>query len=276
MKTVLKVVVGIFVVLLVLVGGGLYYVYANLDVLVERGIESAGTSAAGTRVEVGSVDVDLLGGSATIRDFTLANPEGYSDAALLSFDELSVVIDIAAMSRQSGDISISSITSRNPHLLYEARDGVSNLDTVRERLAGDPAPEPTTPGTEPNIAIGSVVIEGITATVDSDLLPSPANVDLGDVRLQDLSGTPAEVAQQVLRPLLTQLAANAGRIALTLIPEDLRTAGTAARDAAGARIEQAGEAVGEATQGIRDGIGNLLRRGDDAAEEESVDAGTAQ
>jgi hypothetical protein len=265
MKTVLKVVLGVFVVLLLLVGGALYYVYTNLDALVERGIETAGTSAAGTKVEVDSVDLDLLGGSATIRGFTLANPAGYSDAAMLSFDELAVVIDIAGMSRDGGNIAITSITSRNPHLLYESRDGVSNLDTIRERLASDPAPESTTPGREPNIEIGSVVIEGVSATVNSDLMPSPADVDLGDVRLQNLSGTPSEVAQQMLQPLLTQLAANAGRIALTLIPEDLRTAGAAVRDAAGARVEQAGEAV-------RQGLGNLLRRGEDAEDAEAAGA----
>lgn len=271
MKTLLKIVVGLIVVVILLVGGGLYYVYSNLDALVERGIETAGTSAAGTQVAVDSVDLDLLAGSAIIRGFTLANPEGYSDAAMLSFDELAVVIDISSMSRSGGTIPITSITSRNPHLLYETHDGVSNLDTIRERLASDSAePAPESTGPEPQIEIGSIVIEGIGATVSSDLLPSPAEVELGDVRLQNLSGTPAEIAQQVLRPLLTQLAANAGRIALTLIPEDLRAAGTAVRDAAEARVEQAGDAV-------REGLGNLLRRGDDAEEdvEEASDEATA-
>ncbi len=271
MKTLLKIVVGLIVVVLLLVGGGLYYVYSNLDSLVERGIETAGTSAAGTQVAVEGVDLDLLAGSAIIRGFTLANPEGYSDAAMLRFDELAVVIDISSMSRGGGTIPITSITSRNPHLLYETHDGVSNLDTIRERLASsstEPAPDST--GPEPHIEIGSIVIEGIGATVISDLLPSPAEVELGDVRLQNLSGTPAEIAQQVLRPLLTQLAANAGRIALTLIPEDLRAAGTAVRDAAEARVEQAGDAV-------RAGLGNLLRRGDDADEdvEEASEEATA-
>ncbi len=273
MKTVLKVFLGIFVVLLLLVGGGLYYVFTNLDAIVERGIETAGSSAAGTAVEVDSVDVDLLAGSATIHGFTLANPSGYSDAPMLSFDELGVVIDIASMSRDSGTISITSITSRNPHLLYETHGGVSNLDVVRERLASAPAePEPQGPGQELQLKIGSIVIEGIGATVSSDLLPAPADVELGDVRLQNLSGTPAEIAQQVLRPLLTQIAASAARIAVTLLPEDVRAAGNTLRDAAGARIEQAGDAVGEATQGLRQGLGNLLRRDDE--EEEVEDAET--
>jgi hypothetical protein len=264
MKTLLKVILVAFVLVLLLVGGGLYYVYTNLDSLVENGIESAGTSAAGTRVAVDGVDVDLLGGSATIRGFSIANPSGYSDAPMLSFDELAVVIDIAAMSRNNGTIAITSITSRNPHLLYETHGGVSNLDVIRERLGSEPAaPEPQAQGTELNLDIGSIVVEGIGATVISDLMPAPAEVELGDVRLSNLSGTPAEIAQQVLRPLLTQVAASAARIAVTLLPEDVRAAGNTLREAAGARVEQATEAVGEATQGIREGLGNFLRRGDD-------------
>lgn len=267
MKTVLKVLAGLFVVLLLLIGGGLYYVYTNLDSLVEQGIETAGTSAAGTPVRVDSVDLDLMGGSATIRGFTVANPAGFSDAAMLSFDELAVVIDVASMS--STNLRIVSVTSRNPHLLYETRDGMSNLDVVRERLGSGAAPESSGPGSELNLEIGSIVINSIGATVNSDLMPEAVEVELGDVRLQDLSGTPSEVAQQVLRPLLTQLAANAGRIALTLIPEDFRAAGAAVRDAAEARIEQAGE-------GIRAGLGNLLNRDEEEAEEPAATDAPAQ
>ena len=264
-----RVLLGIVVVLLVLVGGGLYFVYANLDMLVERGIERAGSSATGSAVEVGSVELDLLGGSAIIRSFTLQNPPGYSDAAMLSFDELAVVIDVA--NTDSRNIRIRSVTSRSPHLLYETRDGVSNLDIMRDAVGGsEPAPEAS--GQQLNLEIGSVVIEGIMATVRSDLLPQPAEVELGNVRLENLSGTPNEIAHQVMRPLLTQLAANAGRIALTLVPEDLRSAGAAVRDAAGAGLEQAGEAVGEATQGLRESIGGLLRRDDDEADAEEGEA----
>lgn len=258
---------GIVVVLLLLVGGGLYYVYTNLDGIVERVIEDAGSQAAGSDVRVDSVDVDLLAGSATVRGFTLANPPGYSNDAMLRFAELAVVLDLASLNSSGTNVHIVSITARDPHLLYEARGGSSNLDTMREKLASGEEPPPDANDSQMQLAIDSIVIDNIGATVRSDLLPQPAGVDLGDVRLQNLQGTPDEIAQQVLRPLLTQLAANAGRVALTLVPEDLRSAGTAVRDAAGARLEQAGEAVGEATQGIRGRLGGLLNRDGDAEDE---------
>lgn len=257
MKTVL---LGIVVVLLLLVGGGVYFVYTNLDMIVERGIESAGSEAAGSDVQVEGVELDLMGGSAIIRGFTLANPSGFSDAAMLSIDELAVVIDVANI--DSSNIRIVSITSRNPHLLYESRDGASNLDVMRERMASEPAPADST-APQINLQVDSVVIEDIGATVSSDLMPRSAEVDLGDIRLANLSGTPDEIAQQVLRPLLTQLAANAARVALTLLPEDVRAAGAAVRDAAEAQLDQAGDAV-------RRGLGGLL--GGNENEDEAEDA----
>ncbi len=260
-----KVLLGLVVLVLLVVGGGVYFILTNLDAIVERAIETAGSKAAGTAVGVDSVDVDLFCGRATVRGFTLANPPGFSAAPMLSFDELAIAIDTASVSQQG--MNILSITASNPHLLYETRDGASNLDAVRQQLASDaeePAPETT--GPDFNVDIGSIVIEDIGATVSSDLMPKTVEVDLGDIRLQNLSGTPDEIAQQVFRPLLTQLAASAARIALTLIPEDMRAAGAAVRDAAGARLEQAEDVVGEAAQGVRNRIGNLLG-GDDGEEE---------
>lgn len=271
-----QVLLGIVVMLLLLVGGGLYFVYTNLDGIVERAIEDAGSQAAGSDVRVDSVDVDLLAGSATVRGFTLANPPGYSDEAMLRFAELAVVLDLASLNSGGTNLHIVSITARDPHLLYEARDGTSNLDTMRANVASGDGPPPDTTGPQMQLAIDSIVIENIGATVSSDLLPQPAAVDLGDVRLQNLQGTPDEIAQQVLRPLLTQLAANAGRVALTLVPEDLRSAGAAIRDAADARLEQAGEAVGEATQGIRGRLGGLLDRDGDEDDEAADEPATAE
>ncbi|MDY6983420.1 MAG: hypothetical protein SV422_10040 [Pseudomonadota bacterium] len=262
-----QVLLGIVVMLLLLVGGGLYYVYTNLDGIVERVIEDAGSQAAGSDVRVDSVDVDLLAGSATVRGFTLANPPGYSNDAMLRFAELAVVLDLASLNSGGTNLHIVSITARDPHLLYEARGGSSNLDAMRENLVSGEEPPADTTGPQMQLAIDSIVIDNIGATVRSDLLPQPAAVDLGDVRLQNLQGTPDEIAQQVLRPLLTQLAANAGRVALTLVPEDLRNAGAAIRDAADARLDQAREAVGEAAQGLPGGLGGLLNRNADEEDE---------
>jgi hypothetical protein len=156
-------------------------------------------------------------------------------------------------------------------LLYETHDSASNVDAMRERVSsGEPAPESTEQAL--SVDIGRIDLEGIGATVSADLMPNPVEVDIGDIHLQNLSGTPNELAQQVLRQLLTQLAAATAKVALTFVPEDLRAAGTAVRDAAAARVEQAQEAAGAAVGDLRNRVGNLLGGGDDA-EDDAEEAG---
>ena len=54
------------VVVLVLLAGGIYFVFSNLDSPVETAIETAGSRTLGTDVQVDSVSLDLLAGSASI------------------------------------------------------------------------------------------------------------------------------------------------------------------------------------------------------------------
>jgi len=61
----------------------------NLDDLVETAIETAGSNALGTQVSVGSVALDLPGGTAFIYDFAVTNPPSYTNADMLRFSELS-------------------------------------------------------------------------------------------------------------------------------------------------------------------------------------------
>ena len=53
-------------VIIVLLGGVVYFVFTNLDKIVETAIETAGSQALGTPVEVGSVELNLMGGTAAM------------------------------------------------------------------------------------------------------------------------------------------------------------------------------------------------------------------
>ena len=95
----------------------MFLLFSNLDKIVETGIETAGSSALGSRVEVGSVAIDLTSGAASIYNFSVANPTGYSNAEMISFDELSVAIDL--QNTNSQNVHVTSILARSPHVLSE-------------------------------------------------------------------------------------------------------------------------------------------------------------
>lgn len=191
--------------LVVMVGAGAVYLLTNLDSIAKRAIESAGSNALGTAVRVESVSIDLIGGSATLSGFTVANPAGFSSQDMIKFDELRVAIDTRSLNADV--IRINSIASVNPYVLFEMSGERSNFDAVRERF---PAQEPPAESVEgPVIAISEIRIDGIQGSLQADPLPRPVSVNLGNVAIPPVQGTPEELARQIARPLLTQLARNA-------------------------------------------------------------------
>jgi hypothetical protein len=262
-----KAILGVLVLGVVLIGGGIFYVINNLDALVKQGIETAGTEAVGSAVTVGGVSIDLRGGSATITDFAVANPRGFSGESLMSFDELSVALDLANISSEL--IAINSIVARNPRVHYETVEGGSNLQTVADRFSSDETTEPAS-SSESNVRlqIGSVLIEDIEASMTTHLLQRSFESNLGDIRLQNLSGTPDEIAQSILEPVVRQLSRTAANALLgmtaDLLQEDLQAVGQQVLDQAQDRIDEATESVNsqleEAQENVRENLGNLLNR----------------
>ena len=238
----------------------MFLLFSNLDKIVETGIETAGSSALGSRVEVGSVAIDLTSGAASIYNFSVANPTGYSNAEMISFDELSVAIDL--QNTNSQNVHVTSIVARSPHVLYEASGGVANLDKVSERFDdGSSAAEPQgadSANINIVIVIDSVLIENIQGTLMSDRLPSAVEVSLGDVRLNNLEGDPEELAQQIMAPVISQIGTAAAQALAQSITELLENAEAINEQVQDAR-DQIDDVTNQASEAL-ESVGNLFKR----------------
>ncbi len=249
------------VVVLVLLAGGIYFVFSNLDSLVETAIETAGSRTLGTDVQVDSVSLDLLAGSASIYGFSIANPAGFTDETLASFEELSVVIDVQNLS--ADNIHIFSIVSRSPHVFYENRDDRTNTDTITERLGGqEEGAAGEASGSQPTIRVDSVLIENIRGTLQDDRLPSAVDVSLGDINLSNLNGKPDELAEQIMAPVLTQVGAAAAQALVRSVTELLQNS-----EELQSRVEEGRQQLEEAAGNALNRVGNLFNRGGDDDEE---------
>lgn len=255
-----KVIIGLAIVVVVIIGG-VVLLFSNLDKIVETGIETAGTNTLGTAVEVGSVDLDLIGGTASIYDFTIANPVGYSDADMVRFDELSVSIDLQDTSGER--VHINSVVARSPYVLYESIAGMSNIDTVSARF--EPAPEEESES-QVMLVIDSILVENIQGRLQSDKLPRAVDVDLGDVRLTGLEGYPNELAGQIMKPLLSQVGTAAARALVKATTELLGDTANQvnerlqdARDQVDSAKDQLNEAKDKANETL-DKVGNLFKK----------------
>ena len=242
----MKKLLSVMAILLLLVGAGVYFLSSNLDGLVRRAIETAGTQALGTSVRVQSVSINLAAGSATLSGFSIHNPQGFSNQDMMRFDELQLALDISSL--RSDVIRINSIRSVNPFVLYEVQDGRTNLNAVLDRL---PAREPSAEGAGPDpvLAIDEMVINGIQGSVQADILPRPLTVNLGNFTIPPVQGTPPELARQIARPLLTQLARNAAgalqSAAAAVVEQELR-------DRADQGLQEVEERARDAVEGLWD------------------------
>jgi uncharacterized protein involved in outer membrane biogenesis len=245
-----KVLIAIAVLVVVIVGAGVF-LFSNLDNIVEAGIETAGTSTLGTAVEVESVELDLVGGTASIYGFSIANPTGFSNASMVSFEELSVSINLQ---NTSGDqIHINSVVARSPFVLYESVDGETNVDAVSARFdSEEEVAEESDDSAAINLIIDSIVIEDIQATLISGFLPEPVDVGLGDIRLNDLEGSPDDIASEIMSPLLAQVASAAAQALVQATADILSNAAEGAADALEGVADQASEAL--------ESVGNLFKR----------------
>lgn len=139
----------------------------NLDLLVRRLIENYGSEAAGTPVRVAEVRIDLAERRGTLRGLTVANPPGYSQAALYALDDITLVIDAASI---TSDIPvINELRIGTAAFRYEVdAQGRSNLDVIQASLkrsdSKDPRPDQET--ASKRVKIKKLVIAGGEATVD--------------------------------------------------------------------------------------------------------------
>ena len=139
-----KLVLGAILVLLVTIGFGIYYLLSNIDGLVKQGIETYGSQATGTRVQVASVKIGLRDGSGAIRGLQIGNPPGYAAPEAVSLGEVSTKLALNEMSREL--VVIDEVRIIAPEVFFELNQtGRSNLDDLRKKLA---SPAKKTPSSE--------------------------------------------------------------------------------------------------------------------------------
>ncbi len=121
----------LILIILAVLAIGVYF-FLNAGSIIEKVIETVGTDATGTAVEVGSVELDLGEGSVGIFDFTVDNAAGFSGGHVFSLDEISVTVDTE---NSSADVIVlSEVVVSSPRVLYEIVNGSSNMDAIRANV----------------------------------------------------------------------------------------------------------------------------------------------
>ncbi|HET6629027.1 MAG TPA: hypothetical protein VFG91_04570 [Woeseiaceae bacterium] len=218
MKQTSKVFLGVAIVLVLLVAGGAWFLYRNLDSLVAGIIEREGTHATQTDVEVGKVTIDLQDGTAGITSLAVANPEGFSEQPAIALEDFAIELDPLAVA--SDPLVIERIRVDGAHLLVEQEGARNNLETILEsvqRLATGAA-EPQAEGRR--LVIERFELTNARATLLAPQLGEQREVRMPEIVLTDIGratngATAAAVAKQLLTPIIGMALESAAETGVT-------------------------------------------------------------
>jgi uncharacterized protein involved in outer membrane biogenesis len=198
-------------VLLLAIGGAIYYVFSNINFIVKDAIEKYGSLATKTPVRVSSVDIQLSSGAASIAGVTVANPNGFSAPNIFSLGNISTRIDPKSVTKSP--VVIENIRITGPEVFYEMnKSGKSNLDALTKNLQGpEKKPIEKKEKKEVKLSIRKLVIEkGRVEALVAALGEKPIMVELPRLELANLGGksgaTPEEIATTVSLALAEQTA----------------------------------------------------------------------
>lgn len=204
-----KIILGLIVVVILAVGGVIYYAVSNLDALVKAAIEKYGSQTTQTAVRVNKVHIKLADGDGAIYGLTVANPAGFSQKQAVSLGEIGLGIDLQSLKQQP--YVINHITVRAPQVFVEInKDNKANLNELKKNLptgktSKQGTEQPTAAGKEPRLIIkrlifeqGQIAAKVIPLKKDYDLkLPSIIMTNLGGSQ----GATPSALSKEVLKRL---------------------------------------------------------------------------
>ena len=197
----------------VAIGAAVWFLMSNLDSIVKKVIETAGTEVAGVKVSVGDVKISLSEGKASISGLTVANPAGFTAPQAFKLGQSSVALDTGSLT--GNPIVIKDVSVASPEVTYELGAQGSNIDAIQRNVAAKTAggsaktaekPEEKKAGDEKKVVIDRLAITKGTVTLASSIPGVKGSAGLGDIVLTGIGrksggATPAEVAKQILDSL---------------------------------------------------------------------------
>jgi hypothetical protein len=180
----------------VLIGALLIMMAASVVVvgpMIRSAVNKHGPKMMGTGVKAQDVDVSLFSDGATLTDFVLGNPPGFTVPQAATAKEIRVRIDKKSL--LTDRVVIDAIEVISPHLYYEIQGKTDNFRALLSsmRKAAKAAEPP--PGQKParwkkpkkHMLIREVIIrDGLVDLAAASLQGKPITVPLPDMRLTNI------------------------------------------------------------------------------------------
>jgi uncharacterized protein involved in outer membrane biogenesis len=238
---------GVAVVVIVAV---IFFTLSNLGPIVKKTVNTVGPKVTKTDVSVADVKVSLFGGEATIKDFFLGNPKGFSSDQAMQVGSVSVDIDEKSITQNP--IIIHKIEIIAPEITYEKIKGTDNFKALLQNVQGSAktekkAQDKSSSGKEAGkkIVIENVIVkDGKVHLTMAALGGKQITAPLPDIHLKDIGkekdgATPAEAFEKIFASLYSSISADS---VTQVFNDGLKQLG-GLKDLGAAGLESGGEEV---------------------------------
>ncbi|MBI3453905.1 MAG: hypothetical protein HY057_13935, partial [Rhodospirillales bacterium] len=127
-----KLLIGLAAVIVV-VAGGLYFVYSNLDSLIKTAVETYGSQATQAEVRLDKVNLSPTTGEGGLVGLRVGNPKGFATPEALRLGEVRMTVDVSTLA--SSPVIVREIVIVKPQVTYERGPGGSNLEALQKSAA---------------------------------------------------------------------------------------------------------------------------------------------
>lgn len=229
MKTLFKVVAVLIILLILVVAGSLYF----LGTIVKTGVEKAGPKVTKTDVKLSSAKLSVFSGSGELKNFSIANPEGYKTPDAIKVG--SVAINVQPGSVMSDKVVVHSVKVLAPEITFEGNLGGNNLSKLLDNIKGssEKDKQATTKeekSSQKKLQVDDFLITGAKVHVATSLLGDrSATLSIPEIHLTNLGQgsdgiTAAQLAEKVFGELVqstlaavTQQVGNLGKGATDML-----------------------------------------------------------
>jgi len=229
MKTLFKVVAVLIILLLLVLAGSLYF----LGTIVKTGVEKAGPKVTKTDVKLSSAKLSIFSGSGELKNFVIANPEGYKTPEAIKVG--SVALSVQPRSVMSDKVVVHSVKVLAPEITFEGNLGGNNLNKLLDNIKGtsEKDKQATTKeerSSQKKLQVDDFLITGAKVHLATSLLGDrSATLSIPEIHLTNLGQgsdgiTAAQLAEKVFGELVqstlaavTQQVGNLGKGATDML-----------------------------------------------------------
>mgnify|MGYP006428657685 CR=1 FL=1 len=252
--------VGIVVILLAVVGGGVY-VFLNAGDLIKQVVEEVGSKATKTKVTLSKVDLSIQTGEAALKGFRMGNPAGFKTDKAMSFGAVSVKIDTDSVTKDV--IVVKEVVISSPDITYEYADGKANFDVIQKNVeafakemgAGGKKGAKDDKGGKKLIINHLYVRDGKVAISAGLLAGKKITVPLPTIHLKDIGkkekgATAGEVASQVMSSISSKIS-GVGKVGMDSAVKAVKGAVDGAKKMLEGGADGAGKVMEDTTKSIK-------------------------